>query len=75
MKFCKIYDFHRLVKLRKFAERYERCDIKSERCFCEKLRSSLEIDKKVLVLAERLKKKKMNPAHYIKVESRKHDVF
>ena len=50
MKFCKIYDFHRLVKVRKFAERYERSDIKSDRRFCKTF-------EKVLVLAERLKKK------------------
>ena len=30
-KLCEIYDFHRLVKVRKFAERYERSDIKSDR--------------------------------------------
>ena len=30
-KFHEIYDFHRLVKVRKFAERYERSDIKSDR--------------------------------------------
>ena len=29
--FCQVYDFHRLVKFRKFAKRYERSDIKSDR--------------------------------------------
>ena len=66
-KFREIYDFHRLVKVRKFAERYERSDIKSDRQFRKKLKSPLEIGEKVLVLAERLKKK-MHLAHYIKVQ-------
>ena len=35
-KFCEIYDFHRLVKVQKFAERYERNDIKSDRRFRNK---------------------------------------
>ena len=29
-KFCEIYDFHRLVKVRKFSERSERSTIKSD---------------------------------------------
>ena len=66
-RFWEIYDFHRIVKVRKFAERYERSDIKSGRRFCKKLRSPLEIGEKVLVLAERLKKMK-HLAHYIKVQ-------
>ena len=57
-KFREIYDFHRLIKVRKFAERYERSDIKSDRQFRKKLRSPLEISEKVLVPAERLKKKR-----------------
>ena len=67
-KFREIYNFYRLVKVRKFAERYEHSDIKSDTRFCKKLRSPLEIGEKVLVLAERLKKKKMHLAHYIKVQ-------
>ena len=55
--FCEIYDFHRLVKVQKFAERYEHSDIKSDTRFPKKSRSPLEISEKVLVLAERLKKK------------------
>ena len=35
-KFCEIYDFHRPVKVQKFAERYERNDIKSDRRFRNK---------------------------------------
>ena len=69
-KFRKIYDFHRLVKVRKFAERYERSDIKSDRRFHKKLRSPLEISEKVLVLTEKLKKKKMHLAHCIKVQQK-----
>ena len=56
--FCEIYDFHRLVKVQKFAERYEHGDIKSDTRFPKKLRSPLEISEKVLVLAERLKDKR-----------------
>ena len=55
--FHKIFDFHRLVKVRKFAERYECGDNKSDRRFHKKLRNLLEIGEKVLVLAKRLKKK------------------
>ena len=68
--FCEIYDFHRLVKVQKFAERYEHSDIKSDTRFPKKSRSPLEISEKVLVLAERLKKKKMHLAHYIKVQQK-----
>ena len=52
-KFREIYDSHRPVKVRKYAERYERSDIKSDRRFHKKLRSPLEIDENVLVLAEK----------------------
>ena len=38
-----MYDFHRLVKVRKFAERYERSNINSDRRFHKNLRSPLEI--------------------------------
>ena len=68
-RFWEIYDFHRLVKVRKFAERYECSDIKSCRRFCKKLRSPFEIGGKVLVLSERLKKTK-HLAHYIKVQQK-----
>ena len=68
-KFLKTYDFHRLIKVRKFAERYERSDIKSDRQFRKKMRSLLEISEKVLVPAERLKKK-MHLAHFIKVQQK-----
>ena len=68
-RFWEIYNFRRLVKVGKFAERYKRSDIKSGRRFCKKLRSPLEIGEKVLVLAERLKKTK-HLAHYIKVQQK-----
>ena len=66
---CEMYNFHRFVKVRKFAERYERSDIKSDRQFRKKMRSLLEISEKVLVPAERLKKK-MHLAHFIKVQQK-----
>ena len=51
--FCKIYDFHRLVKVQKLDERFRR-----------KLRSPLEIGEKVLVLVEKLKKKNASGTLY-----------
>ena len=54
--FKEIYDFYRLVKVTKAADRYgrynEKIDVKKR-----KLREPLIIDEKVLVLAERIKKK------------------
>ena len=53
-KFREIYEFYRpSFKVRKFAETYGRSDIKSDRWFRKKLRSLLEIDENVLVLAEK----------------------
>ena len=69
-KFREIYDFHRLVKVRKFAERCERSDIKSDRCFHKKLRSPFKIGEKVLVLAAERLKKKMHLAHYLKEQQK-----
>ena len=51
----------RLVKVQKYAERYKHSDIQSDKRFCKKFRSPLEIGKKVLALAERLKKKQDAP--------------
>ena len=65
-KFHEIYDFHRLVKVQDNAERYEHSDIQSDKHFHKKLRNPLEVGKKVLTLAERLKKKKMHLMLYIK---------
>ena len=71
-KLCEIYDSHRLVRVRKFSERYERSVVKSDRWFGKKLRSQLGVGEKVPVLAERLKKK-MQLAHYIKVQQTLHE--
>ena len=54
--FKEIYDFYRLVKVTKAANRYERYNEKIDGKK-RKLREPLEIDEKVLVLAERIKKK------------------
>ena len=55
--FKEVYDFHRLKKVNKDAERYERHDISSDKKMRKKLRDPLKIGKKVLVLAERIRKK------------------
>ena len=54
--FWEIYDFHRIVS--KDAARYKRNDIRLDKKSHKKLRSPLLIGEKVLVLAERLKKKR-----------------
>ena len=56
-KFREIYDFHRMVKVSRDAERYERHDIRFDKKALRKLCSPLTIGERVLVLAERLKKK------------------
>ena len=56
--FQEIYDFHRILKISKDAARYKRNDIRLDRKSLKKLRSPLLIGEKVLVLAERLKKKR-----------------
>ena len=55
--FKEIYDFHRLVKITKGINRYERYNEKLDRKQKRKLREPLNINEKVLVLAERIKKK------------------
>ena len=55
--FQEIYDFHKIVKVSKDAARYKRNDIRLDKKSRKKLRSPLLIGEKVLVLAERLKKK------------------
>ena len=52
-----IYDFHRLLKVKEDIEKRERANIKTDRRKMNKLREPLDIGEKVLVLAERLKKK------------------
>ena len=54
--FKEVYDFYRLTKITKAANRYERYNEKIDKKK-RKLREPLEIDEKVLVLAERIKKK------------------
>ena len=56
-KFREIYDFHRMIKVSRDAERYERHDIRFDKKARRKLCSPLTVGEKVLVLAERLKKK------------------
>ena len=55
--FKEIYDFYRLVKVTKNANRYERYNEKLDKKQKKKLREPLNIDEKVMVLAERIKKK------------------
>ena len=55
--FCEIYDFHRMVKVSKSAERYSRNDERLNKKSRKKLCSPRTVGKKVLVLAKRLRKK------------------
>ena len=55
--FREIYDFYRIVKASKDAARYKQNNIRLDKISCNKLRSPLTVGEKVLVLAERLKKK------------------
>ena len=56
--FREIYDFHRMVKVSKDADRYKRYDVHLDKKPRRKqLREPLNLGEKVLVLAERLKKK------------------
>ena len=57
--FREIYDFHRIVRVSKDAARYKRNDIRVDKknSHRRKLREPLTVNEKVLVLAERLKKK------------------
>ena len=55
--FKEIYDFHRLVKVTKGINRYEKYTEKLDRKQKRKLREPLNISEKVFVLAERIKKK------------------
>ena len=55
--FREIYDFYRIVKASKDAARYKQNNIRLDKKSCNKLRSPLTVGEKVLVLAERLKKK------------------
>ena len=55
--FREVYDFHRIVKVSKDADRYKRYELRQDKKFKRKLREPLLVGEKVLVLAERLKKK------------------
>ena len=55
--FKEIFDFYRMVKVSKAVDRYERYNEKMDERQKKKLREPLEIDEKVLILAERIKKK------------------
>ena len=58
--FREIYDFHRIVRVSKDAERYKRHDVRHDKKLIsqrKQLREPLIEGEKVLVLAERLKKK------------------
>ena len=55
--FKEVYDFYRLVKVSKGINRYERYNKKLDEKQKRKLREPLKIDEKVLILAERIKKK------------------
>ena len=56
-KFCKLYDFYRLVKVKKYAERDKHNNIRQDDKKRKKLREPLVVGGKVFVLAERLKKR------------------
>ena len=55
-EFTQIYDFHRLIKVKENKDRYQRHDLKID-SRKKRLRSPLQIGKKVFVLSEHLKKK------------------
>ena len=56
-KFREIYEFHRMVRVSKDADRYEQSDIRFNKKSRKKLRSPLLVGEKVLALAKRLRKK------------------
>ena len=57
VKFQEVYDFHRVVRVGRDAERYKRNDIRFDKKTRKKLCSPLTVGEKVLVLAQRLRKK------------------
>ena len=66
--FREIYDFHRIAKVSKDPDRYKRYDLRQDKKFKGKLREPLLVGEKVLVLAKRLKKKRMQLGFYSKVQ-------
>ena len=57
-KFWELYDFHRMARVSRDAERYKHNDICFDKKTRKKLRSLLTVGEKVLVFAERLRKKR-----------------
>ena len=57
-KFLEVYDFHRMVRVSRDAKRYKHNDNRFDKKTWKKLRSPLTVREKVLVLAERQKKKR-----------------
>ena len=55
--FREVYDFHRMVRVSRDADRYKRYDVRLDKKQKKQLRELLILGEKVLVLAERLKKK------------------
>ena len=55
--FREVYDFHRMVRVSRDADRYKRYDVRLDKKQKKQLREPLILSEKVLVLAERLKKK------------------
>ena len=56
-KFKDIYDFYRLLKVQKHAERYAYADVKKGKLLHRWLRQLLKVRERKLALAERLKRK------------------
>ena len=56
-KFREVHDFHRMVRVSRDAKRCKHNDIRFDKKTRKKLRSPLAVGEKVLVLAERLRKK------------------
>ena len=68
-RFCKIYNFYRLLKVQKYAKRYKCNNIRQDDKKRKKLRQPLVVGKNVFVLAERLKKK-MHQVFFIRAQLR-----
>lgn len=73
-KFWDIYDFYGLLKVQKHAERYANTDVKKGKLLPRRLREPLKVGERVLVMAERLKKKEA-PKHFYKSTTQKVSLF
>ena len=69
-KFRDIYDFYRLLKVQKHAERCPCADVKKDKWLRRPLRELLKVGERVLALAERLEKKEA-PKHLYKSTTEK----